>query len=667
MTRRSEKRRQTRPIGKGRAHRSNVTLQPASTSAADGRTRVLWMCVAASALALLLTIDDRYAGAIADGRQMAWTAVAIAETGEIGQARGRDFTWSRTAGDAVSRYGMGMSLVQVPAAWLAPAVESAQGPGASQPLFLIVPFLCVCVSAALAGWIALNLDLGKAGIAAAVLLTSIGSPLGSYAALDLSEPLQAVSLSLAVASAVASTNPSLERRRAMFYAMLAGFGAGVAVLTKSSLWLAVPFALLPLLGRGGSTSLRARLALMLTGLLGPIVAWVGFDLVRFGQLFASYPGERFSHSFIDGAWRLFVGPNRGFLIYFPALGVAMVTVAIYSRRQLSRTRLAALAAIGIFGALLALASGWWAWHGLWGWGPRLLVPSIPPLAASAAVVLDTWIGPARIAMIVGSVLLNVPGLLQNAAPVTMFTSACEWPKADARFAESLATYARRKGPDGEYRIAPDQVLEMLPQASPFVVYPWFAAATWTRVVDDAARWLQTPPWIGVRPDISCGRSGWPVWGRAFWPDPNAPGFPGVYGEGLLDQVVRAQQLGRGERALALAHKLARVAPDGEAHAQVLESLRILRRRAEAGQYLSSLSPAQRSQPKINVVLALFERDSNNEALARNLLASVASSFRGTPVERSLSAPLSSWPSDLNSMTTTPVDQAGGVPTTSLNR
>ena len=52
----------------------------------------MWWAVTLTALVLLLTVDDRYPGAIADGRQMAWTAIAITETGEIGQARGRDFT-----------------------------------------------------------------------------------------------------------------------------------------------------------------------------------------------------------------------------------------------------------------------------------------------------------------------------------------------------------------------------------------------------------------------------------------------------------------------------------------------------------------------------------------------------------------------------------------------
>jgi hypothetical protein len=671
MSRRSERRRRKRQIARPDRLRSSTHHQPQPKPIAQSGAGVLWLTVAIAGFAILLTIDDRYPGAIADGRQMAWTAVAISETGEIGQARGRDFTWPRGQGDAVSRYGMGMSLAQLPAAWLAPRLEAELGPGTSQPLFLIVPFLCVCASAAAGGWVALSLGLGTAGVVTAVLLTAIGSPLGSYAALDLSEPLQAAALSLAFAGALASTHPHVARRRALLYAALAGVAAGIAVLTKSSLWVAVPFALLPMVSPGGRAPLRARISVMFVGFAGPVGAWIWFEITRFGRLFASYAGEGFTHSFLDGFWRLLAGPNRGLLLYFPALAVAIAAGIVSFRGPSTRTRLAVMASLGILVALLALAAKWWAWHGLWGWGPRLLVPAIPPLAASAAIIIDRWPRLARHGLLLVSVIVNMPGLLQNAAPVTVFTAACEWPTADPLFARSLADYARREAPDGTYRVAPDHVLETVPRASPFLVYPWFAAATWTHDVEDAPHRLKAPPWIGARPGISCGqglsadfvgrlmkRSGWPVWGRAFWPDPNAPGFPGVYDEGLLDQVVRAQQLGRGEQALALARKLARVAPEGEADAQILESLRLLRRRAEAAEHLSSLSPERRSQPKINVVLALFERDAGNEQLARNLLGSVVSSFPGTPAQEALLAPLGSWPRDLHSMTTTATDQAG---------
>src|SRR6185437_10405893 len=90
MTHGSQRRRRPKTKGLDRARRSK---DPGPRGATDRRARALWWAVALTALVLLLTVDDRYPGAIADGRQMAWTAIAITETGEIGQARGRDFTW----------------------------------------------------------------------------------------------------------------------------------------------------------------------------------------------------------------------------------------------------------------------------------------------------------------------------------------------------------------------------------------------------------------------------------------------------------------------------------------------------------------------------------------------------------------------------------------------
>ena len=335
MARRSHQRR-TQP--KSQRPRAIEPRPPFTRSSADKRTRALWWAVAITALVLLLTIDDRYPGAIADGRQMAWTAIAITETGEIGQARGRDFTWPRAEGDAVSRYGMGMSLAQIPAAWMAPRIEARLGPGASQPLFLIVPLLCVCAAAAAAGWIALGLGLSAGGVAAAVLLTALGSPLGSYASLDLSEPLQSAALTLAVACALATSQPNVTKRAALRCAFLAGLAAGVAILTKSSLWVAAPFALLPLLRADAPVGLRARILCALGGLAVPVGRLDPFrDLaVRTSVRVLRWRGLH--ASLLDGFWRLLVGPNRGLLLYFPALAIAVAAVAFCYRRTVESSR-----------------------------------------------------------------------------------------------------------------------------------------------------------------------------------------------------------------------------------------------------------------------------------------------------------------------------------------
>jgi hypothetical protein len=134
----------------------------------------------------------------------------------------------------------------------------------------------------------------------------------------------------------------------------------------------------------------------------------------------------------------------------------------------------------------------------------------------------------------------------------------------------------------------------------------------------------------------------------------------VYDGGLTDQVLRAQQLRRPSEALSLAQKLVALAPSGFADALLIESYRIQGRRADAADYLSGLPLSRRSHPALNVVLALFERDAGREESARALLASVAASFPDSPVERALTAPLSTWPSDFATMTE---DESLQVPTT----
>src|SRR5262245_54891219 len=260
-----------------------------------GRTH-RWLLVAIVAV-IFATADDRHVGLVADGRQMIWTAIAIAETGTIGQARARDLTFPRDGGDSVSRFGMGMSFAQVPAAWLAPRVEASFGAAAAQPLFLMAPFLFVMLSAIFAGMAARDLA-GPGGTAsgsrAAIVLSTVASPLAAYAALELSEPLQAAALAGAYAAALRSAR--LEGRRARRMAGAAGCAAGVAVLAKSSLLFVAPLALLPLATGAGS---RDRLRAAAFGFLPIAGLWLALEIVRFGHPFASYAGEGFTHPFVD--------------------------------------------------------------------------------------------------------------------------------------------------------------------------------------------------------------------------------------------------------------------------------------------------------------------------------------------------------------------------------
>ena len=608
---------------------------------------------------LLLVGDDRHVGMVTDGRQMIRTAVALVETGTISQPVGRDFTIERAGGDAVSRFGMAMSLLQVPAAWAAGPVEARLGPGSSQALFLLVPWLAIGVAAGAAGMMTRRLGGGDVQVAAAGVLASVGSPLGSYALLEFSEPVQAALMAVGLAAALAAASAEAPRPA---LAALAGAAAGFAVLTKSSLIVVAPAILLPLIDPAALAATRRALTWAGFGAALPLAAWGAFELARFGTFFGGYPDDRFTHPWLDGAWRLLVGPTRGLLLFWPAL-----TLFVWAGRQWRGQWLwlpAARAWVGAGLALvaqLAIAAGYWGWHGMEGWGPRLIVAAVPLLAPFAAIAFAGrgWVL-AAIAM--GSVVINLPPLLQHPTPVATYIMNLAWPEVPDADAWRFPFYATGRTPSGRTTVIPFEVLEEEPAACPWRTYLWFRDAAGEPDAELARR-LQSPPWFDQRPSL-VPATPWPSEvARQIAPPPRV-GFLGrsltgaggpyatVYLDALLDQVVRANQIGDVDAALTLSTRRLALQADGEAAAWRLESLRRAGRPAEVEALLRALPESTRVHPLINVVLALFDRDGGEDARARALLDSVAADLPGTRVAEALAAPLAAWPTDLDAMTRT---------------
>ncbi|HEV8269540.1 MAG TPA: hypothetical protein VGR00_14950, partial [Thermoanaerobaculia bacterium] len=592
--------------------------------------------------------------------QMIRTAVAMAETGELGQARGAALTVLRPSGDAVSRYGMGMSFAQLPAALLAAPVERALGPGTSQPLFLVAPLLLVLLAAWAAGRAARLLGAGPKGEAAAILLAGLGSPLASYAALEYSEPLQAAALAVAFAASLES-RAAASRRRALGAAAVAGAAASVAVLTKSSLLVTVPFALLPLVASSAVASLVSRLAASAAGAAPGLLTWVAFDVVRFGRPLGGYGGEGFTHPPLDGLFRLLVGPNRGIVFFFPAVLLVLFAAVKRTRGARREELVPAAGALGTFATLLLVASAWWAWHGVGGWGPRLLVPALPVLAAYAGLALDGVSQTARRVVVGGSIALNVLPLVQHPTPVDIYVYNCRPSKIDPGTVSEYPAFGVSHDAAGAPLVRPTSVLAKMPQASPFVVLPWFFSTSLVSDPAEKGRRLDRPPWFSVRPDLVPTDS--PIapdlapviapsprlafFGRGFLgagPDANR-----VYDDSLTDQVLRALQIKNAERALRLAEKLASIAPGESSDAYQLESYRLLGRVETASAFVGSLPPERRAAPRVGLVLALFARDRGDESSARRFLGAVAGAFPGTPAESAAAKPLAEWPATLAEM------------------
>jgi len=623
------------------------------------------------AVAFAVCADDRQAGRISDSRQMIQTAVALVTTGELGVARGLQIsTTARSEGDAAVRYGLGMSLAQVPAALGAPAFDRALGPGASQFLFLLAPLLFGLLAAASAGRVAALLGAGERGQAAAVLLASIGSPLGAYAMTDLSESLQAALLVAGLAFSLQARRVA-GRRSAAGWAAAAGAMAGAAVLTKSSLLVVAPWTLLPLLARparGGAEGTWTRIAAAAAGSVPPLAIFVVADLVRYGGLFRGYAGEGFTYPFLVGAARLLFSVNKGILLFFPALVVAVVEAA----RRLgpvaggtgqdeprAARALETAACLLPLAALFALASPWWAWSGIGGWGPRLLVPGIPPVAALAACAAERWRRPGLGVLLGASIALNALPLLQTGAPISTYFARLGPVTVTEEVASRFPRYDG-KAPDGSPQVPGAFIVNEIPLAADHVTCAWFL---WVRSASDPrerALRLERTPWASSRPDLvsTCApfqRSyvsiltpslGVGFLGRSLFGEPS-PVKGKIYALALQNQVLRAQQQRKLERALDLSTRLFALDPRAESAALVAESYRLLGRHETLRAFLDSLRKEMRGKPPVFAVLALAARDvGENEAAAAYLQRAAG---LGTPAIRdALSRPPTAWPPDFAS-------------------
>ncbi len=268
--------------------------------------------------------------------------------------------------------------------------------------------------------------------------------------------------------------------------------------------LFVPLALLPLLA-GAWPPARDRMrtwAAALAGVALPVAALLAFEVVRFGRPFSSYArGQSFSHPPLDGAWRLLVGPNKGLFLYFPLGFLAAVGLAALVRGR--ETRGAAVSTLALAGGLLALYSGWWAWDGSGGWGPRFLVPLVPLLASAAGAATGT---PTRraagVVLVVLGTAVNALGAFQIDA-ATFYYVASTGPARVPRalYEEYPPSFRPPESREGIYWLPRYVPAASDPAFSAFRVHPFLLANRLADLDDDARqRRLSSPPWLATSPD-----------------------------------------------------------------------------------------------------------------------------------------------------------------------
>lgn len=611
------------------------------------------------ALVLVATTDDRLFGINPDGRVMLRTAASLAEFGELGIARGTAATVDRPGGDSVTRYGLLPSIVLAPMVAVAGSFDAAFGTGSSQVLFALYQILLLLGAAAATGGLARGLGGDERAAFRAAVAVVLSSPLWTYASSDFSEPLQAALVAAAMAAALAASSATMPRA-AFRLALLAGAALGGALLARSLLILAVPCVAVILWAGEGATR-RHRAWGALAGFIPLAFLWGALDVIRFGRLLGGYSGERFSHPVWDGAWRLLVWPNTGLLLYFP-----LAALGILGLFRMARTSAAALSAAAFCGMLFVTISAWWAWDGVLGWGPRLLLPCLPVIAAAGACEGGRHRPALFRGLFAAGVLVNGLGILQPDAAVKAYLSILPPRKLEEREVRDYPAWTYRRGADGLALLDPLYWSATEASLSPIRLGSWLLAQRLRG--GEVAERLKSPPWDTSRPGLGpvrdfaealpAGRRTlisapfhWPWLGRTLLGGDHEGEANLAYLDTLRDQANRAQDMALGARAVTLSRRLWARMPSPETAVVLAESYRLAGRRDDLVSFTDSLREGgQAIDVRLFLVLGLFVRDLGNDAEAASLVARAAESTTSDEVKKWAGVPPKSWPRTLREMT-----------------
>lgn len=144
---------------------------------------------------------------------------------------------------------------------------------------------------------------------------------------------------------------------------------------------------------------RWKLAPLLTAVIVAGAGLLYHNYLRFGTVWETgYEGEG---GFTGTGWpSLLFSPGKSIFLYSPPLLLSVVLWYRFRREY----RLLADSILVMFAAALGVYGAWWAWHGGWVWGPRLLVPVVPLCCLS----LGTF--PLRRSWIIAAVIIVALGV-----------------------------------------------------------------------------------------------------------------------------------------------------------------------------------------------------------------------------------------------------------------
>jgi hypothetical protein len=342
----------------------------------------------------------------ADGVLVAKTSQALLLRHTLALPRGTPNAVTGVGGYGYSIYGIGQSIIEMPFLGFGLLLRSLTHHQLASNDWLIAWTTAFTNSFVTAlGCVVFFLLVRRLGATprrgiALTLLYGLCTLAWPYAKTDFTEPLQTLSLLTAAYAALRAREPGQER-----WLWAAGSALGLAILTKSALFVAVPafaayVASASLLGadrRGVLRLLRkafwwSRLLRRQARLLAPVALAIAVTLwlnaVRFGSpLDNGYTRAVNGDSligplpwgFFAGAFGLLFSFNTGIIFYSTPVVFGIIGLRRFARRQPRETLL-----IGVLGvSFLVLYSVYRYWAGLSAFGPRYLVPLIPFLLLPA--------------------------------------------------------------------------------------------------------------------------------------------------------------------------------------------------------------------------------------------------------------------------------------------
>jgi hypothetical protein len=167
-----------------------------------------------------------------------------------------------------------------------------------------------------------------------------------------------------------------------------------------------------------------------------VVATFAYNVARFGDPLAfGYQDVGFTTPYLTGARGLLFEPSKSLLLFAP-----IVVVLPFALRQVWRRDASAFWLLTAnFAITFAVTAMWFAWHGGWSWGPRLLLPGVLPALAA----IGPWLSDRRrervAAVLFGlGFVVSVPALIVSPRAQTLEVPA---PPPETHFLDTQPLYS----------------------------------------------------------------------------------------------------------------------------------------------------------------------------------------------------------------------------------